>query len=82
LSRRVPCPIPVPFLTEEQAATYLGISASTLQKFRVSGKGPIYRDHGRVVYLKDELDAWSASRSRRSTSDATPLSTEEASHAR
>lgn len=71
--RRVVCPIPSPLLTEGQAASYLCLSPSYLAKLRVSGKGPVYRDHGVIAYHEEELLAWSNSRRRRSTSDAEPL---------
>ena len=57
--------------TTALAAQYLGLSTSTLEKWRVTGTGPAYRKHGRrVVYRKRELDAWSDSQLRRSTSEA------------
>ncbi len=60
-----------PFLSTAQAAHYIGLSRRTLEKMRVVGGGPKYRKHGRYVrYHIDDLDAWSASRAKRSTSDA------------
>ena len=43
-----------------QAAHYLGISASTLAKWRMRGEGPPYHRCGPkiVFYYLDELDAW------------------------
>lgn len=70
--KRVPCPIPTPYMTEAQAAAYLGLSPSYLAHLRVSGKGPEYRDHGRIAYHVEALEAWSEPRRRRSTSDAPP----------
>lgn len=58
------------YLTESEAATYLRLSSNTLRGWRVSGKGPAYRDHGRVVYALADLDEWSKGRTRLSTSDA------------
>ena len=59
------------FHTTETAARYLGLSVSTLEKWRVTGAGPTYRKHGRrVVYRQAELDAWSEAQTRRSTSEA------------
>lgn len=53
-----------------EAANYLGLSSSTLNKLRVFGGGPIFLKLGRrVVYDKTDLDAWLAHRRRRSTSD-------------
>ena len=57
--------------TTEMAARYLGLSQSTLEKWRVTGAGPVYRKHGRrVLYRKSDLDAWSDAQVRRSTSEA------------
>ena len=53
-----------------EAATYCGSSASTFEKLRLTGGGPVYSKIGRrVVYRIDDLDAWLASNRRRSTSD-------------
>jgi predicted DNA-binding transcriptional regulator AlpA len=53
-----------------EAAQYLGISASTLSKLRVTGGGPKFHKLGRrVVYDTRELDGWFSARQRRSTSD-------------
>ncbi len=60
-----------PFLSTAQAAHYVGLSRRTLEKMRTLGGGPKYRKHGRYVrYHIDDLDAWSASRAKRNTSDA------------
>lgn len=60
-----------PFLTTAQAAHFVGLSRRTLEKMRVQGGGPVYRKHGRYVrYHIDDLDAWSRSHLKRSTSDA------------
>jgi predicted DNA-binding transcriptional regulator AlpA len=42
------------------AAGYLGVSRSTLAKWRMRGEGPPYHRCGpRIVqYYKDEIDAW------------------------
>lgn len=52
-------------LSEKEAAVYIGISVSYLQKDRMNGalpertKGPRYAKIGkRVVYLREELDYW------------------------
>ena len=53
-----------------EAATYCGSSASTFEKLRLTGGGPIYCKIGRrVVYRIDDLDVWLAANRRRSTSD-------------
>ena len=49
-----------PFLSTEQAAFYLGLSARKLQAMRAGGNGPRFRRHSRYVrYHIDDLDAWS-----------------------
>jgi excisionase family DNA binding protein len=54
-----------------KAAEYLGVSASTLAKWRMRGDPPGYRKLGRVVvYDQADLDAWLESCRRTSTSDA------------
>jgi predicted DNA-binding transcriptional regulator AlpA len=58
------------FLRTPEAATYLGLSARTLEKHRTYGTGPVYRKLGsRIVYAIDELEAWAELGTRRSTSD-------------
>ena len=52
------------------AATYLGLKPSTLHNMRVTGDGPMFIKLGRrVVYDVMDIEAWVASRKRRSTSD-------------
>ncbi|HVA15012.1 MAG TPA: helix-turn-helix domain-containing protein [Stellaceae bacterium] len=59
-----------PFLTTAQAAHYVSLSRRTLEKMRTTGGGPKYRKHGRYVrYHIDDLDAWSSSHAKRTTSD-------------
>jgi hypothetical protein len=49
-----------PFLSTEQAAFYLGLSARKMQSMRGAGEGPPFRRHCRFVrYHIDDLDAWS-----------------------
>ena len=60
-----------PFLTTSQAGIYVGLSRRTLEKMRTTGKGPIYRKHGRYVrYHIADLDAWSTAHQKNSTSEA------------
>jgi len=55
------------------AARYLGLSASTLAKWRVSGGGPLFLKLGRrVVYRLRDLEKWQEGCTRRSTSDLRP----------
>lgn len=57
-------------LNVEAAASYTGLSVSTLNKLRVFGGGPIFYKLGRrVAYDTADLEAWLAERRRRSTSD-------------
>jgi hypothetical protein len=49
-----------PFLSTEQAAFYLGLSARKLQAMRRDGAGPGFRRHCRYIrYHIDDLDSWS-----------------------
>lgn len=60
-------------LIAEDAAEYLGLARQTLAKLRWSGDSPPYFKVGRrVLYEREELDAWLAQRRRRSTSDTGP----------
>jgi len=59
------------FQDTESAAAYLQLSASCLEKWRVLGRGPRFRKHGRQVrYLRADLDAWPESQVRNSTAGA------------
>lgn len=54
-----------------QAAAYLGLGASTLEKFRMTGNGPVYLKIGRrCLYAQGDLDAWLAKHRRTSTTCA------------
>ncbi len=58
-------------LTAGEAAKLLGLAPSTLAKLRLSGNGPVYCKLGRrVVYRREDLEAWLDSRVARNTSDA------------
>lgn len=58
------------YLRTPDAATHLGLSPRTLEKHRCYGTGPVYRRlGGRIVYAIDDLEAWAALGTRRSTSD-------------
>ena len=58
------------YLTTGEAARYLGLSARTLKRYRVTGDGPVFhRFGGRVRYRREHLDAWAAARERISTVD-------------
>ena len=52
-----------------EAADHCGSSASTFEKLRLTGGGPVYSKIGRrVVYRVEDLDAWLTANKRRSTS--------------
>lgn len=58
------------WLRTPEAAEHVGLGASTLEKYRVVGGGPLYRKVGRVViYDIADLDAWASADKRTSTSD-------------
>ena len=58
-------------LDANAAARYLGLSASTLAKMRLTGSSPKFLKLGRrVVYRRIDLDTWLESRVARDTSDA------------
>ena len=54
-----------------QAAEYLSLSPSTLEKLRISGQGPPFIRLGlrAIGYLKTDLDDWLESRRNRSTAE-------------
>lgn len=58
-------------LDANAAARYLGLSASTLAKMRLSGNTPAFLKLGRrVLYRRVDLEAWLESRVAHNTSDA------------
>lgn len=62
--------LPPRLLRTPEAARFLGISIRTLEKHRTYGTGPTYRKiGGRVVYAVEDLQAWTASGARKSTTD-------------
>lgn len=57
-------------LNTTEAADYVRLGKPTLERFRISGAGPIFvKLGGAVRYRKPDLDAWLESRRVRSTSD-------------
>lgn len=60
-----------PKLSVTEAARFLGLGKSTLDKLRLSGGGPAYLKLGprRVVYDPIDLERWASERRRRSTSE-------------
>jgi molybdenum cofactor biosynthesis enzyme MoaA len=60
-------------LHTDAAAEYCGSAASTFEKLRLTGGGPLYSKIGRrVVYAVADLDACLISNQRRSTWDNSP----------
>ena len=60
-------------LSTAQAAEYLGLGKSTLDKLRIAGGGPPFIKIGsRVLYDVDDLDAWLVQHKRASTSSLIP----------
>lgn len=49
-----------PWMTTEEAAAYVRLSARTLEGLRNKGGGPAYHRQGArtVFYHRDDLDAW------------------------
>ena len=61
------------WLRPKEAAAYVKSTPSTLAKKRLRGDGPTYTKFGRLVlYAKQDLDQYLASRRRLSTSDPGP----------
>lgn len=58
-------------LDTRAAATFTGLSSSTLNKLRITGGGPPFLKLGprRVVYHPADLERWLEQSRRRSTSD-------------
>jgi predicted DNA-binding transcriptional regulator AlpA len=55
-------------LRTPQAADYLGLSTSVMEKMRLRGDGPSYAKLGRlVIYAICDLDAWVNANKRTST---------------
>lgn len=58
------------YLTTREAAEYLGLSARTLRRYRVTGEGPVFHRFGAGVrYRREDLDDWARDRRRVSTVD-------------
>lgn len=64
--------MPVLRLRTTDAAAYIGLSVSTLEKLRLYGGGPTYYKSGPkiVVYEVKDLNDWVRARRRTSTSDS------------
>lgn len=61
-------------LRPQEAAEYLGLAPSTLEKLRTKGGGPRFAAMGRAIsYAVADLHAWAAERTVRNTSEARAL---------
>ncbi|MEM7781316.1 MAG: helix-turn-helix domain-containing protein [Pseudomonadota bacterium] len=60
------------YLRTPDAADYLGLGKSTLERKRVDGTGPLFRKLGGkvIVYAVEDLDAWASEYIFASTSEA------------
>ena len=59
-----------PFLDQKAAASFLGISPRTLERFRLEGRGPVFHKFGRrCLYARADLLGWADAQRRTSTSD-------------
>ncbi len=60
------------YLRTADAARYLGVGQSTLERMRISGDGPAFRRLGAkiVTYAVADLDAWASQTVLHSTSQA------------
>lgn len=59
-----------PYMPQDLAAEFLGLSPKTLERFRVEGRGPCFLKLGRrVVYSREDLVKWAEAQRRQSTSD-------------
>jgi len=57
-------------MTTREAANYLGLAISTLNKWRCFGDGPKFLKLGRAIrYRQEDLDAFLMSRQLESTSE-------------
>ena len=60
----------VRYLDTREAAQYLGLSNRTLDRYRMTGEGPVFHKFGtRIRYAQADLEEWAAARRMRSTSD-------------
>lgn len=60
-------------LNTREAADYVRLGKPTMERFRISGAGPVFvKLGGAVRYRKADLENWLASRRVRSTSDGGP----------
>ena len=59
------------YLDTREAADFLGLSNRTLDRYRVTGEGPVFHKFGRRIrYALADLEAWAGARRVRSTAEA------------
>ena len=51
-------PATTPWMSAQAAADYIGCSLSRVRKLTMLGDLPTHRDGGRVLYRRDDLDAY------------------------
>lgn len=57
-------------LNTREAAAYVRLGKPTMERFRISGAGPVFvKLGGAVRYRKSDLDSWIETRRVRSTSE-------------
>jgi excisionase family DNA binding protein len=57
-------------LTTQEAAAYTRLAVPTLERFRLTGEGPVFAKLGGAVrYRKRDLDGWIEARLLQSTSE-------------
>lgn len=63
--------MPPAYLRTTEAAAYLGVGKSTLERARIDGTGPQFRRLGSkiITYAIGDLDAWASEQVHRSTSE-------------
>ena len=71
---RPPVPPTTNYLTTAEAADYCRLSVRTLERYRVSGGGPLFTKCGpgkraRVVYRRSDLETWLAGNTVSSTAN-------------
>jgi hypothetical protein len=60
------------YFTKREAAAYLSLGVSTLDRLRVTGRGPAYsRPVRKIIYRSEDLDAWVKAHMRQSTAENT-----------
>lgn len=62
---------PDPYMRRSEAAAFLGLAASTLEKWACIGGGPPFCRFGRSVrYRRSDLEAWAGARTAGNAAEA------------